>query len=266
MSFYPKKRFARQGYRYRTSGKLGKGGRTKWRSYANRQRQFVPRTMGPFAVSESKYFDSFVNAAAISEGVAWTGTELVPATLNTLVVPTEGSDINNRIGRKISVYKIAIRGVIATDILADQGLIVRGPDYRIIVFCDKQTNGVQVQGETLMAAPQAATNVLAFSTFQNLGNLGRFRVLRDKIIRSPAVAQSQDNDNATNSTCSTTIPDIPFKFTLNFKTPVVMRFNSANGGTIGDIVDNSFHMIGIKTSTVFASTMSYQCRAYYKDA
>jgi len=224
-------------------------------------RQFVPRTMGPFAVTESKYFDSHLNATAIAEGTAWTATELDPATLLTLCVPSEGSDIDNRIGRRIEVYKIALRGVIRVTVLQDQADMIPPPAYRLILYLDQQSNGTQSQGEELMGAPGAASAALTFNTFQNLANLGRFRVLRDITLRSHVSTAVTDGAN----TSSQIIADIPFKMTVRFRQPISMKFNASNGGTIGDIVDNSFHLIGQKSSTAFESALSYQCRTYYKD-
>lgn len=225
-------------------------------------RQFVPRTMGPFAVSESKYFDTYVSGAAISESTTnWAATELDPATLNTLFCPTEGSDIDNRIGRRVELYKIALRGVISCGVLMDQTDVVAAPAVRLILYMDQQSNGTQSQGEDVMATPGAGQVPLVFSTFQNLANLGRFRVLRDKIYGPRIVTSGTDGV----STVSLVHQQIPFKMTVRFKKPILIKFNSTNGGTIGDIVDNSFHLIGTKSSTNYAHTISYQVRGYYKD-
>lgn len=223
-------------------------------------RSVVPRTMGPFAQTESKYFDSFVSAAVIAESVDWTGTEVDPVA-NSLFTPAEGSDIDNRVGRKVSVYKLAIRGAIVPDALQDQSDIRNVPVCRLILFMDMQTNGGQAQGETVMAAPGAATGVLTYSTFQNTANFGRFRVLRDKTYKLGIVTAGTDGA----STTSQCIQTIPFKLTVKFTTPVEVRFNATNGGTIGDIVDNSFHMLAQKSGSEFVHNISYQARVYYKD-
>jgi len=225
------------------------------------RRQFVPRTMGALANSESKYFDLFLSATAISEATSWTGSELDPAGYDTLCDPSEGADIDNRIGRKIAIYKIAIRGVIDTTALPDVADIVSAPAVRLILYMDKQTNGAQSLGTDVMAAPGAANLPLKFSTFQNLNNLGRFRVLRDVVFQPRTVTAGTDGANTT----SQNMQAIPFKMNVNFRTPVIMKFNSTNAGTIGDIVDNSFHLIGTKSNAAFASTISYQVRSYYKD-
>lgn len=223
-------------------------------------RYVVPRTMGPFAASESKYFDSFRQQVAVAEPSSWAGTEIDPATLNTLFCPTEGSDIDNRVGRKVQVYKLAIRGIINTPTISDFPDIELAPSFRIIIFQDKQTNGVQAQGEELMETAAASTDVV-ITGFQNRANFGRFKVLKDLVLR-PRIITSMTDGTATSSQG---VSAIHFKVTVKFKKPVVVKFNATNGGTVGDIVDNSFHMIAVSTSTSFASQLSYTCRGYYKD-
>lgn len=257
MSFKPKFTTSHQDWR----AKRGQQNRSQRRAIkVSKARSVVPRTMGPFAQTESKYFDSFVSAAAVAESVDWTGTEIDPAA-NSIFTPTEGADIDNRIGRKASMYKLAIRGVIVPGTLADQADILPSPVCRIILFMDMQTNGGQAQGETVMAAPGAATAALTFCTFQNTANFGRFRVLRDKTFKLGIITSGTDGVSTTSQGSQV----IPFKLTVKFPTPVEVRFNATNGGTIGDVVDNSFHMLAQKSGGDFTHTISYQARCYYKD-
>lgn len=223
-------------------------------------KQFVMRTFGPQA-SESKYFDSFQSALTIPAPTSWVGTELDPATLNTLFAPSEGSDIDNRVGRRVEVYKIAIKGVINTGLSQDDADVNQVPIARLILLIDQQTNGVQAQGEEVMAAPGAASALSTITTFQNTANFGRFRVLKDKIIRPTINVTATDGANTHSAQPNAQY----FKMTVKFAKPVACRFNATNGGTVGDIVDNSFHLIGCRNSTDFTQTITYTCRTYYKD-
>lgn len=233
-------------------------------------RAFVPRTMGPFAQTETKYVDGALSAQAISEATTWVGSELDPnAPTQTLFAPEQGTQVYQRIGRKVSLFKLSIRGVITNTALSDQADVVSSPAVRIIVYMDKQTNGTQSQGEDVMALGDVAdTNVadtteLAFSSFQNVKNFGRFRVLKDVIYRPRIVTAVTDGA----STSSQNTSQIPFKLNIKFRKPVQVRFDlSSTSGSIADIVDNSFHMIGLKSGAGFASTITYVCRGYYKDA
>lgn len=232
----------------------------KRRTYNGNQknyRQFVPRTMGPFAASESKYFDSELFGATVPvASVAWTGTEIDPPVLDTLFCPTEGSDINNRVGRRVQVYKIAIRGIINTVPTQDSPDVLGSPVNRLILYIDKQTNGVQSQGEEVMSDSGSPVN-----SFQNPANFGRFTVLKDVVYRPRIVTASTDGTNTTTQNVS----PVYFKCKYKFKKPIYVKFNATNGGSVGDIVDNSFHMIMTASNSNFAQTVTYQCRTYYKD-
>lgn len=247
--------YGKRTYRY-ANPRAAATARRKYRA----RRSVVPRTMGPFSVSESKYFDSYISDTSLPEGTAWTGTELDPAA-NTLFAPVEGSDINNRIGRKVSVYKISIRGVIYQTPLQDGTDPLSTAANRLILYMDTQTNGTQAQGEDLMGTPGAATTQLTFCTFQNLANVGRFRVLRDIILRPAPTVTTTDGANTTAETWS----HVPFKMNVRFRKPIIVKFNATNGGTVGDIVDNSFHIIGQRSTSDGTGKISYQCRTYYKD-
>lgn len=221
----------------------------------------VPRPRSVFSVTERKYFDSHLNASALASPTTWAGTELDPATLNTLFAPTQGSDINNRIGRKVAVMKITMRGVIRAPAQTNETATDDYSCCRLILYMDQQTNGAQAQGENLMANPGAASGILNVMTYQNTANFGRFRVLKDKFINLGNPAISWDGTNMEQQGVSRT-----FKFTVKFRKPVIIQFNATNGGTVADIVDNSFHLIGATTSTGIAPAVSYQCRVVYTDA
>lgn len=221
----------------------------------------VPRTMGALAQTERKYFDSFLNGATIAQSVDWTGTELDPATLNCMFAPTEGSDINNRIGRRVHVLKQSIRGVIKmAPANGKTAAIDQGP-VRLVWFIDNQTNATQAQGEQLMASPGAATKELTTSTFQNTANFGRFTVLKDKLFHArPDNVFNDGTDGAANAIY------IPFKFKRSFgKGGLEVRFNGTNGGTVSDVVDKSFHLVGNGMASDQTLSCSYQVRTVYSD-
>jgi hypothetical protein len=216
--------------------------------------------MGAMVTTERKYFDTFLSNASITNAATWAGSELDPAAQSTLFSPSEGSDIDNRVVRKNSVLAIKIRGWIKVPAQADQTALDTFGNVRLILYQDKQTNGVQSQGEQLMADPGAATVSLCASTFQNLANFGRFRVLKDKIYRLPDPNSSYDGTNIEVGGFT-----IPFKMNCRFRVPEVVRFNGTNGGTVADVIDNSWHLIGLSTSTV-AANIDYSCRVVYLDA
>lgn len=117
-------------------------------------------------------------------------------------------------------------------------------------------------GAQLMATPVTATAPVAMDCFQNLANFGRFRVLKDKTyaLQDPNMAGEVAAANVVSQGLVRA-----FKFTAKFKKGLEIHFNATNGGTIADIVDNSFHFVVNSNSTNLAATMSYVSRVCYKE-
>lgn len=229
----------------------------------------VGRSAGAQTATEKKYYDSLKSASAVAASTDWTATEQDPATLNTLVVPVQGAQINNRIGRKIYINKLRIRGVLTATANADQADVASWPNVRMILYQDQQTNGAQAQGEEVMAAPATATAPLAFSSHQSLANFGRFKVWKDKTYSFKGAYAAPDTATGTFTNSNIPQTDIPFKWNIVFRKPIPVHFNSSNGGVgdgdVGDIVDNSFHIIAQKSSASGVVSLSYTCRAVYTD-
>ena len=207
-----------------------------------------------------KYFDTELALTALTASTDWTGTEFDPTTFNTLFVPVVGAGINQRIGKGAKVYKIKIRGSIVCASQVDQTSADSGTQIRLLLVQDKQTNATQAQGEQVMTDPTAASAAVAVNSFQNIDNFGRFRVLKDKTIILDNSNLSWDGTNMEQAGQVRT-----FKINIRFKVPVSVRFNATNGGTVADIVDNSFHIIANASSTGLAPNITYQSRVCFKE-
>jgi len=235
--------------------------------------QSVARTRGAAVQGEMKYFDCDRSATALTAvTTTWpAGTAFDPgttidlgaaavATPACLAAPTVGAALNQRVGRKITVRKIKVHGTVAVPAQAAQAGGDAASKIRLVLVQDCQTNAAQMTGAQLFRdATEAATTI---QSFQNPNNFGRFRVLKDKIIQignlnlagSPTTADVIQNGTKLN-----------FKFAVNFKKPVEVHFNATNGGTVADIVDNSFHIIAGCDSTAVGPTLAYYSRVCYKD-
>lgn len=236
----------------------------------------VPRTVGWVGKGEMKYFDTALELQAISAvTTTWgAGTIVDPAaTINlgdatvatplTLCVPKVSASLNGRIGREIKVHKIKIRGFVNVPPQAAQAAADTSATIRLVLVQDMQTNASQMTSAQLFNDTYAGGSInTTIHSFQNPNNFGRFRVLKDKFIVI---------SNA-NLAGSPTAADVVqqglqrhFQFSIKFKKPVPVRFNATNGGTVADIVDNSFHIVCGTTNTNYAQTLSYYCRCAYKE-
>lgn len=222
----------------------------------------VPRTRGPYSFGEMKYFDTLINNSSIVTSQNWANTELPPnvGTPNTLFCPTQGSAINQRIGRKVKLYKLRLRGVVSISIQTNQTVADMAPVMRFILVHDSQTNGTQAQGEDIMDNQSSTSNEMAVCAFQSLASLGRFRILKDVKIKCDPIQAVYDGTNIEQYGQT-------YQFEMNciFKKPIEVSFNATNGGTISDIVDNSFGLYGITTNSSGVPVVWAACRAYYKE-
>lgn len=238
--------------------------KTKKRSYASakkpaRKKQrvgytTVARTRGAYATGEMKYFDTGLSATAIPASSNWTSTVLDPTAL-CLCAPTQGAGINQRIGKAVVLHKLKIRGRVITPPVEAVATATASVYIRFIICQDKQTNATQMTGTQLMGTFGGGLHPFCY---QNIDNFGRFTVLKDKVyvVEDPNLS----GDAAAHDVNS---KSRVFKFTLKFRKGVPIRFNATNGGTVADIVDNSFHILA--NASVAGSSIEYVCRACYKE-
>lgn len=219
-------------------------------------RTFVPRSVGtPLAITERKYFDSTRTVLALADGsiAAVASAEMDPATLNCLFAPTQGDDFNNRQGRKLQVLGLKIRATINVAAQVNQTTADVAPTVRIMLIQDKQTNTAQLNSEDVILTSGVYGSL-------NPAFFGRFRVLRDKWFNLPYPPMSFDATNIEQSGYQRKL-----KLKIKFRKPVMVHYNSTNGGTVADIVDNSFHVLGWTTDTTLAPSIAYMCRTTFVD-
>jgi len=111
---------------------------------------------------ERKFVDTF-----FEDTIAGTGVVSSPS----LVIVAGGTGASERVGRRILVTDIFIRGVHllpSTSTAADTS-----DTYRTIVFLDRQANGA-------VAVTTDILNTASHLSFNNLFNVGRFKILSDK--------------------------------------------------------------------------------------
>lgn len=240
----------------------------------------VARTRGAAVTGEMKYFDSALtstNLAVVT--TTWVaGTMKNPsttinlgaaavATPQCLFAPTVGSALNQRIGRSVLVRKLKIRGTLEQGSRSGAigaGTADLGTKVRLLLVQDMQTNAAQMTGAALLNDATDATTTI--DSFQNPNNFGRFRVLKDKVLNfsNPNFTVGETAAGSYNSYQQGMVKF--FKFNVNFKIPVKVQFNATNGGTVADIVDNSFHIVaGVVSADNTNIALSYYSRVAYKE-
>lgn len=217
------------------------------------------RSPGGQVTSEDGYFDSERSATALIDcNTGWAGAEMDPNTtaMLCLFAPTQGDDISNRRARRAYVKKIRISGLITIPPGSTTGVPTAGIQVRMIAYCDKQTNGAQVSPATLL---QSGNNTDGLHMFQSTAGFGRFKVFKDKTLSFSLDPVSIGGANSVGYMGQRR------EFTIAFKPNMWVNYNATNGGTVADIIDNSFHFaIGTSTAGVTAGvTVQYKVRTVF---
>lgn len=229
------------------------------RSAIQPYRLYVPRTPGGQVVSERKYKDyrSAGFAVAVTNG-SFAGAEADPNVGNPLCLfaPTQGNDISEREGRNVYVYSIRIQGVIEVNGQVAQTATDQQQTVRMILCMDKQTNGAQMNSEDLITSSGGVPGTFQF---QNTAHFGRFQILKDKTISlGPFPIAANGGGQLYQGGISKY-----FKLKYTFKTPIKVNFNATNGGTVADIVDNSFHLLAGRDNADTPVNLDYQVRVAF---
>lgn len=228
------------------------------------------RAFRPKQIVETKYVDGYIDNTNIvsvnTNDSTWAGTEMNPrqqtAVYGCLPIPRQGTNYCDRDGRKIFVKNIKIRGEILFP--ASDGLTAtfQLPTVRLIVVKDTRTNGVSMSAEDAIGPGLGSDGNSSLSAdcalmlMTNPDGWGRFKVLKDKVIRAP-VDYTAFHDGVDGALIGVTVP-----FKMNIKCNCYMNFD-ASTGAIGSVVDNSFHFLAAQSNTTFTPTISYVARTAF---
>jgi len=153
--------------------------------------------------------------------------------ISPLCIPTIGADMTNRVGRKICIKSLYVRGYVGVSaaVSAPAAASVAGQVARMILLWDSQPNG----------SSPAITDILQSSGVSsqiNLNNRERFKILADKVYVFDPM-QIVFTAGSQIAMCNRTI--YPVKKYIKLNNEVV--FNSTNGGTVADIASGNLVMV-----------------------
>jgi len=165
-----------------------------------------------------------------------------------LACPVPGTDMDDRIGRKVLLKSFYIRGYVATEwadtsCAVDANLSVQAQQCRMIVFFDLQPNG---------SAP-AVTDLLTGASsvaMLNLNNRDRFKVLVDKQFVLGPVGIDVDANTVNAVAVAPQIVGIKKYKDINQE----MIFNAGSAGNIADVNSGALYMFWIGDQTAGTST------------
>ena len=144
---------------------------------------------------------------------------------------TSGTGESERIGRKVTVTSVLLRGRI---ILPSTSTVGDTTDTaRLIIYIDTQTNG----------AAATVTNILStasVNSFRNLDNTSRFRIIHDVVytLKSQGGAGNGASDDFVESV----------RYLKIFKKCFLPIEFSAGAGTVADLTQNNIGIMAITPS------------------
>jgi len=178
---------------------------------------------------ELKAFDVAENAL---DFVPTTGPPAFATTLNACV---NGAELYQRVGRKIYMKSLHIRGYIKSIATGIQDQL------RIIVYYDSQANGAAPTIGALLQDSNAAAGTSAQSEI-NLVNRQRFSILRDFHVLVPA--QTFTAGVLTNTAYPDTTGKLDIDMFIKLK-GLETIYNGTNGGTVADITSGALGFVDI---------------------
>lgn len=205
--------------------------------------------------SETKYNDCEVSGAITANWVFLTQVSISPtsaspvnlANTNSLVAIAQGTTQNSRIGNKMTVYRVRVQGQLSMNATTSA---ISASYARIVLVLDTQANGTMAAASDVFESTAAGvTNLFAF---QNMDNVGRFRVLKDKRfkIEVPSYSASDPDGAVTPVKLSHKLKDCPIMF-------------SSTTGAVSEIRSNNLFLLW--ASPTAGVNFQGKTRVYWKD-
>lgn len=227
------------------------------------------------AAKETKYFDTGIAGGITWAGTTWADSEVPCDTYVTssgttgvytdsaLIPSANGSAYGEVAGNKYTLCALRIRGALSALSLSDQADIPQTYLARLVLVEDSQPNGAQAQGEdVLQDIDSAGENFFSFLRIPN--GLGRFRIVKERLVQIPVTASGTDGTN----TNSVAFQSVPFKMSIKPNCLVTIKAGNATPTVAGLINKNYFLLLAGITGAGGGAVqiiINAASRAYYKD-
>ncbi len=203
------------------------------RRYSYRQNIYARAPTG-----ERKFFDTDLDDAVVTTTMNIVNLTIIP----------EGNGESDRIGRKVTVRKISVRGNI--ELSASTSASTTSATVLCYLVQDKQTNGAQFLAADLL-------DVDSFKSFRNLSNSSRFTVLAKKVFNLTV-------GGAAPSGAALVFGEYIQDLTFNINCNVPIEYdNSATTGAIGTVKTNNLYWV--TQSSTSSTTIVANARLRYTD-
>lgn len=230
---YPRRPMVRKPYRIQS--KRPTRVQTRTRQIA---RQMVNQRTGGYVGMELKFWDLSTSNAAPSNAGNMSGGTIDPAVQDCLNSPTVGNNQNQRIGRKITMKNLTVKGVIQWNWNKASGDPTTLPPVMIAIILDKQNNSAAALTSQEVFTNPGTLAALVCNPLRNLEYTSRYQVLWKKVYAGQVTSTEVVNVPGTYASAGVITP---FSAYINLKNLQVL-FNAENGNST-DITDNAIHIV-----------------------
>lgn len=216
-----------------------------------RRRQNV-RTAG-FLGIEHKFYDTFLVDGSVASSLNATGGMVDPSATSLISTVPQGDTASSRDGKRIVIESIQVTGNVSS--VAHSGLSVLDdtPEIWIALVMDTQTNAATMTSEAAFSNPGGAL-ATSCSPLKNLLSGSRFQTLKIWNFQLP-MPSCTANDTAQVLIMGQSVP-----FDFYKKCEIVVDFNGGTTAVVGNVVNNSLHMIAFSSDSSWNVKINYNAR------
>lgn len=201
-------------------------------------RQMVNQRTAGFVGMEIKFWDLAASNQAPGNNGNMTGGAIDPATTDCLNSPDVGNNQNQRIGRKINMKNLTVKGMIKWNSSAADTTPISVPPVMIAIVLDTQNNSSTGLSSSQVFQNPGNLSDLVANPLRNLEYTSRYKVLWKRVY---APQMSTTSIAGTPNLYPHAGLRVPFNIFLNLKNMAVL-FNTENGNST-DITDNAIHIV-----------------------
>ncbi len=206
---------------------------------------------------ETKFLDTSLGATALTAPTDSAGAEHDPSATVMISTPVQGDGEQERIGKKILIKSVQVKGLINIPQLEAQTDPFPATSVYVAIVLDTQTNGAQMNSEDCFKN-SGAIALMASNPMKNLLFGKRFRIIKMKKMTLNLASASTSAVNNFN------INGTQRQFNLFAKLNMQVQFNAGTTGVVANVIDNSLHVIAFANTVLTAPTIQYQARIRFQ--
>lgn len=175
----------------------------------------------------------------------------------------KGTDVYNRIGRRIKMIRLNIRGYLFWN---NNGAVPGADMMRAFLVYDREPNAAApVIGDVLQGTDATGATSSSSIAHMNLNNADRFLILKEWLFSQSAatnlIAAGPNGPQAV-----PTMTELPFKYSKKLNLDV--RYNAGTAGTIADITTGALYFVtyGIQTNANHQYDVAFSSRVRFTDS